>query len=81
MASALQAAYNLGTISKLVLYLVTDLSDAVQDRIKQAFDLAKLSKITGQSKSPVSICNMPSLLTAFSTSGVSERNVQIPRSY
>ncbi|KAG6862317.1 hypothetical protein C0995_016015 [Termitomyces sp. Mi166 len=44
LASSLQAAYNLQVLPQLVQNLVSDLSQAVEDRIRSAFDLTKISK-------------------------------------
>jgi hypothetical protein len=44
LASSLQTAYNLRTLPTLVEGLVRDLSEAVEDRIRNAFDLSRISK-------------------------------------
>ncbi|KNZ78795.1 Conserved oligomeric Golgi complex subunit 5 [Termitomyces sp. J132] len=44
LASSLQTAYSLRLLPQLVQNLVSDLSQAVEDRIRSAFDLAKISK-------------------------------------
>lgn len=44
LASSLQTAYNLGVLPELVKNLLRDLSQAMEDRIKSAFDLSKISK-------------------------------------
>lgn len=44
LASSLQTAFNLGVLPELVHNLLHDLSKAVEDRIKSAFDLSKISK-------------------------------------
>ncbi|KAF6760044.1 Golgi transport complex subunit 5-domain-containing protein [Ephemerocybe angulata] len=44
LASSLQTAFNLGVLPELVSNLLHDLSQAVEDRIKSAFDLSKISK-------------------------------------
>lgn len=44
LASSLQAAHNLRMLPRLVASLVKDLSDAVERRIRNAFDLLSLSK-------------------------------------
>ncbi|KAG2015937.1 hypothetical protein CC2G_009155 [Coprinopsis cinerea AmutBmut pab1-1] len=44
LASSLQTAFNLGVLPQLVSNLLIDLSSAVEDRIKAAFDLSKISK-------------------------------------
>lgn len=44
LASSLQTAYNLRTLSTLVESLVRDLSEAVEERIQNAFDLSRISK-------------------------------------
>ena len=47
LASSLQTSYNLGVLPELVRSLVADLTDAVEERIRQAFDLAALSRDAG----------------------------------
>ncbi|OBZ67107.1 Conserved oligomeric Golgi complex subunit 5 [Grifola frondosa] len=44
LASSLQTAHNLRVLPELVQNLVTDLSDAVEGRIRSAFDLTRISK-------------------------------------
>ena len=44
LASSLQTAHNLRVLPELVQNLVSDLSDAVEDRIRSAFDLSRISK-------------------------------------
>ncbi|KAF8556095.1 hypothetical protein OG21DRAFT_1506874 [Imleria badia] len=44
LASSLQTAYNLRTLPTLVEGLVRDLSEAVEERIRNAFDLSRISK-------------------------------------
>ncbi|OCH92516.1 hypothetical protein OBBRIDRAFT_886245 [Obba rivulosa] len=44
LASSLQTAHNLRLLPNLVQNLVSDLSDAVESRIRSAFDLTRLSK-------------------------------------
>ncbi|KAF8894946.1 Golgi transport complex subunit 5-domain-containing protein [Gymnopilus junonius] len=44
LASSLQTAYNLGVLPSLVQSLLSDLSQAVEDRIRMTFDLSKISK-------------------------------------
>ncbi|KAH0827442.1 Golgi transport complex subunit 5-domain-containing protein [Lanmaoa asiatica] len=44
LASSLQTAYNLRMLPTLVKGLVRDLSEAVEERIQNAFDLARISK-------------------------------------
>ncbi|KAG6820510.1 hypothetical protein H0H93_015983 [Arthromyces matolae] len=44
LASSLQTAYNLRVLPQLVQNLISDLSHAVEDRIRNAFDLNKISK-------------------------------------
>ncbi|THH21356.1 hypothetical protein EW146_g175 [Bondarzewia mesenterica] len=44
LASSLQAAYNLRVLPELVQNLVADLSDAVETRIRSAFDISRISK-------------------------------------
>ncbi|KAJ3749149.1 Golgi transport complex subunit 5-domain-containing protein [Lentinula detonsa] len=44
LASSLQTAYNLGVLPQQVQTLMTELVQDVEDRIKRAFDLTKISK-------------------------------------
>ncbi|KAL6308073.1 Golgi transport complex subunit 5-domain-containing protein [Sparassis latifolia] len=44
LASSLQTAHNLRVLPELVQNLVTDLSDAVESRIRSAFDITRISK-------------------------------------
>jgi hypothetical protein len=44
LASSMQTAHNLRVLPELVQNLVIDLSEAVESRIKSAFDLAQISK-------------------------------------
>ena len=44
LASSLQTAHNLRVLPELVQNLVSDLSDAVEGRIRSAFDLSRISK-------------------------------------
>ncbi|KAF9008002.1 Golgi transport complex subunit 5-domain-containing protein [Cyathus striatus] len=44
LASSLQTAYNLGVLPTLVQGLLLDLSQAVEDRIRNAFDTSRISK-------------------------------------
>ncbi|PBK73713.1 hypothetical protein ARMSODRAFT_952819 [Armillaria solidipes] len=44
LASSLQTAYNLRVLPELVQNLILELSQAVDDRIRTAFDLSKVSK-------------------------------------
>ncbi|KAF9467272.1 Golgi transport complex subunit 5-domain-containing protein [Collybia nuda] len=44
LASSLQTAYNLRVLPELVQNLILDLSQAVEERIRSAFDLSKISK-------------------------------------
>ncbi|PBK95675.1 hypothetical protein ARMGADRAFT_1164211 [Armillaria gallica] len=44
LASSLQTAYNLRVLPELVQNLISELSQAVDDRIRTAFDLSKISK-------------------------------------
>ncbi|KIY53032.1 hypothetical protein FISHEDRAFT_63466 [Fistulina hepatica ATCC 64428] len=46
LASSLQTAYNLGVLPELVQGLVTDLAQAVEERIRSTFDLGQISKDT-----------------------------------
>ncbi|EGN99797.1 hypothetical protein SERLA73DRAFT_106606 [Serpula lacrymans var. lacrymans S7.3] len=52
LASSLQTAYNLRVLPRLVNSLVLDLSDAVEDRIRSAFDLSRISKEVVAKDSP-----------------------------
>lgn len=54
LASSLQTAYNLHVLPQLVQSLVSDLSDAVDARIRAAFDLARLSKDVSAKEPPSS---------------------------
>ncbi|EIW82672.1 hypothetical protein CONPUDRAFT_100969 [Coniophora puteana RWD-64-598 SS2] len=47
LASALQTAYNLRVLPKLVQEAVADLSNAVEERIRTTFDLARIQKDLG----------------------------------
>jgi hypothetical protein len=47
LASSLQTAFNLGLLPSLVRGLLGDLTDAVEGRIKGAFDLASLAREAG----------------------------------
>lgn len=53
LASSLQTAHNLRVLPDLVSNLIRDLSEAIEFRIKSAFDLAQISK-EFQAKEPVS---------------------------
>ncbi|KAF9071043.1 Golgi transport complex subunit 5-domain-containing protein [Rhodocollybia butyracea] len=44
LASSLQTAYNLGVLPQQVQTLMTELAQDVEDRIRRAFDLTKISK-------------------------------------
>lgn len=44
LASSLQTAHNLRVLPGLVQSLVADLTDAVEKRIRMAFDMALISK-------------------------------------
>ncbi|RDB25440.1 Conserved oligomeric Golgi complex subunit 5 [Hypsizygus marmoreus] len=44
LASSLQTAYNLRVLPELVQNLIFDLSQAVEERIRSAFDITKISK-------------------------------------
>lgn len=44
LASSLQTAYNLRVLPELVQSLIRDLSQAVEERIRSAFDLSKISR-------------------------------------
>ncbi|KAJ7497111.1 Golgi transport complex subunit 5-domain-containing protein [Mycena latifolia] len=51
LASSLQTAFNLRVLPELVQSLILDLSQAVEDRIRSAFDLSKISR-DASSKDP-----------------------------
>ncbi|KAH9485273.1 Conserved oligomeric Golgi complex subunit 5 [Psilocybe cubensis] len=59
LASSLQTAHNLGVLPTLVQSLLSDLSQAVEDRIRGTFDLNKISK-DALSKETVLAANSPS---------------------
>lgn len=64
LASSLQTAHNLRVLPDLVNNLVTDLSDAVDGRIRFAFDLSRIAKeIVGKGPLLVSfiICHISDL--------------------
>ncbi|KIK67031.1 hypothetical protein GYMLUDRAFT_156005 [Collybiopsis luxurians FD-317 M1] len=44
LASSLQTAYNLGVLSQQVQSLMAELAQDIEDRIKRAFDLTRISK-------------------------------------
>ena len=44
LASSLQTAYNLRALPSLVQRLLRDLCDAIEERIRNAFDLSLISK-------------------------------------
>ncbi|KAJ7078893.1 Golgi transport complex subunit 5-domain-containing protein [Mycena belliarum] len=50
LASSLQTAFNLRVLPELVQSLILDLSQAVEDRIRSAFDLSKISRDASSSK-------------------------------
>ncbi|KAH9940460.1 uncharacterized protein BXZ73DRAFT_98890 [Epithele typhae] len=54
LASSLQTAHNLHVLPELVQNLVSDLSEAVEGRIRSAFDLSRISKDI-MAKEPTSI--------------------------
>ncbi|KAJ7782875.1 Golgi transport complex subunit 5-domain-containing protein [Mycena metata] len=60
LASSLQTAFNLRVLPELVQSLILDLSQAVEDRIRSAFDLSKISR-DASSKAP----NSPSSPTSY----------------
>lgn len=56
LASSLQTAYNLRVLPDLVQSLLNDLSQAVDDRIRSAFDISKISKdVTVRGMPPVHV--------------------------
>ncbi|KAJ8507107.1 hypothetical protein ONZ45_g10502 [Pleurotus djamor] len=61
LASSLQTAYNLRVLPDLVQSLVSDLSQAVEERIKNAFDLSRISKEVGKEPTPASSQSPPTL--------------------
>ncbi|THH05820.1 hypothetical protein EW145_g4520 [Phellinidium pouzarii] len=55
LASSLQTAHNLRMLPNLVQSLLADLTDAVEQRIKLAFDMARISKeVNGKEATPAS---------------------------
>ncbi|KAF7362065.1 Conserved oligomeric Golgi complex subunit 5 [Mycena venus] len=62
LASSLQTAFNLRVLPELVQSLIFDLSQAVEDRIRSAFDLSKISR-DASSKDPAP--NSPSSPTSY----------------
>ncbi|KAJ7039234.1 Golgi transport complex subunit 5-domain-containing protein [Mycena alexandri] len=62
LASSLQTAFNLRVLPELVQSLILDLSQAVEDRIRSAFDLSKISR-DASSKDPAP--NSPSSPTSY----------------
>lgn len=54
LASSLQIAFNLRVLPSLVQNLVSDLSHTVDDRIRGAFDLSKISKDVVSKGDPLS---------------------------
>ncbi|KZO99399.1 hypothetical protein CALVIDRAFT_553311 [Calocera viscosa TUFC12733] len=60
LASSLQTAYNLGVLPKLVQNLMADLTGAVDDRIRAAFDVSRISRETEVKQTPAS--SVPSLM-------------------
>ncbi|KZT57143.1 hypothetical protein CALCODRAFT_483362 [Calocera cornea HHB12733] len=60
LASSLQTAYNLGVLPKLVQSLMADLTGAVDDRIRAAFDVNRISRETEVKQVPAS--SVPSLM-------------------
>ncbi|KAF7375982.1 ACT domain-containing protein [Mycena sanguinolenta] len=62
LASSLQTAFNLRVLPELVQSLISDLSQAVEDRIRSAFDLSKISR-DASSKDPAP--NSPSSPTSY----------------
>ncbi|KAJ7502790.1 Golgi transport complex subunit 5-domain-containing protein [Mycena galericulata] len=62
LASSLQTAFNLRVLPELVQNLILDLSQAVEDRIRSAFDLSKISR-DASSKDPAP--NLPPSPTSY----------------
>ncbi|KAJ6603113.1 Golgi transport complex subunit 5-domain-containing protein [Mycena sp. CBHHK59/15] len=62
LASSLQTAFNLRVLPELVQSLILDLSQAVEDRIRSAFDLSKISR-DASSKDPAP--NSPQSPTSY----------------
>ncbi|KAJ6497874.1 Golgi transport complex subunit 5-domain-containing protein [Mycena sanguinolenta] len=62
LASSLQTAFNLRVLPELVQSLISDLSQAVEDRIRSTFDLSKISR-DASSKDPAP--NSPSSPTSY----------------
>ncbi|KAJ7668407.1 Golgi transport complex subunit 5-domain-containing protein [Mycena polygramma] len=62
LASSLQTAFNLRVLPELVQSLLLDLSQAVEDRIRSAFDLSKISR-DASSKDPAP--NSPQSPTSY----------------
>ncbi|KAJ7251785.1 Golgi transport complex subunit 5-domain-containing protein [Mycena haematopus] len=62
LASSLQTAFNLRVLPELVQSLIFDLSQAVEERIRSAFDLSKISR-DASSKDPAP--NSPSSPTSY----------------
>ncbi|KAJ7755714.1 Golgi transport complex subunit 5-domain-containing protein [Mycena maculata] len=62
LASSLQTAFNLRVLPELVQSLILDLSQAVEDRIRSAFDLSKISR-DASSKDPAP--NLPPSPTSY----------------
>ncbi|EJT98396.1 hypothetical protein DACRYDRAFT_96576 [Dacryopinax primogenitus] len=60
LASSLQTAYNLGVLPKLVQNLMADLTGAVDERIRSAFDVNRISRETAVKEAPTS--SVPSLM-------------------
>lgn len=54
LASSLQTAHNLNVLPTLVQSLVADLTDAVEQRIRVAFDVNRISKDLAAKGKPIS---------------------------
>ncbi|RXW23332.1 hypothetical protein EST38_g2498 [Candolleomyces aberdarensis] len=76
LASSLQTAFNLGVLPDLVRNLLHDLSQAVEDRIKAAFDLSKISKEALTRETPTS---SPSLQSYRSRVRTEPTNLTAPQ--
>ncbi|ESK92953.1 conserved oligomeric golgi complex subunit 5-like [Moniliophthora roreri MCA 2997] len=61
LASSLQTAYNLRVLPQLVQSLISDLSQAVEDRIRTAFDMNKISRDVLDAASSPSQTQSPTL--------------------
>ena len=83
LASSLQIAFNLRVLPSLVQNLVSDLSHTVDDRIRGAFDLSKISKDVvskGDPRSNLTVSITSDDESLFSDSGSNPPSPQIYRS-